>query len=201
MVIITQIQPYGQPVNLEKNYVKIILENYANISGVQFVNGNNKIFINNIFNNANLCMAEITKYLDIGKYLVSVLYNDEFSNELEYICYPEVDPLQNSSIAFSTNKVKINGYGFNDKTIVIAKFDDNIKNIHYDFINENELVCHIEKYDCISNAIALFFEVNNITSPSVIHLKYEKPVITGIYSSIFINHCSQIIIHGKYYGI
>ena len=201
MVVITQLHPNSQSADLEKNFVKIILENGANISGVQFINGNNKVIINNVFNNSNLCIVEISKYLEPGKYLVSVLYNNEFSNELEYTCYPCIEPNQDTSIAFSKNKVKINGYGFTDKAIVFAKFDDIIKNIHYDFISGRELLCYIEKYDCISNSIMLSFKVNNVLSPSVVHFTYEEPCITSISSSIFVSHYSEISIHGKNFGI
>jgi hypothetical protein len=200
MVIITQLQPDRQSAHLEKNYVKIILENGVNVVSVKFVNDNNEIIINDIFNNGNLCIAQITKYIEPGKYLVSVLYNNEFSNELEYTCYPHVDPLLDTSIAFSKNKVKINGYGFNDRTNVIAKFDDNFQNVHCDFINERELLCYVEKYDCISNNITLSFKVNNILAPGVVQLTYEDPIITAISASLFVNHYSEISIQGKNFG-
>lgn len=201
MIIITQLLPDSQPVHLEKNYMKIMLEKNENISGVRFLNGNDEIIINNLFITSNLCLVEISKYLSIGKYLVSVFHDNEFSNELEYTCYPQIDVDDNATIAFSKNKVKINGYGFNDQTVVMAKFDNMVQNVQYDFISECELLCYIEKYDCISNNVTLSFTVNNILSPSVIHFKYEKPIIKAISASIFTNHYSQITMDGKNFGI
>jgi len=201
MVIITQLQPNNQIVNLEKNFIKIIFENGANVSSIKFVRDNCEIIINDIFNNGNFCVAEMCKNIEPGKYLVSVFHDNEFSNELEYICYPNIEKITDKTISFSKNKVKINGLGFNDKTIVIAKSNDIEKNVCYDFINEREILCYIERYDCATNAVTLSFIVNDILSPSIIQLEYEEPIITAISSEIFVKTHSDVIIHGKNFGI
>lgn len=201
MVIITQLQPNNQFATLDKKYIKIMLENGANISSIRFVKDNYEVIINDVFNNGNFCVAEISKYFEPGKYLVSVLCNNQFSNELEYICYPHIERITDTKISFSKNKVKINGYGFNDKTAVIAKLNDINKNVLYDFISEREIICYIDKYDCMSNNVTLSFIVNDILSPSVIHFECEEPSVASISSNIFFKNYSDIIIHGKNFGV
>jgi hypothetical protein len=199
---ITQLIPNNHihVANLEKN-IKIQTTN-SSIKKIQFINtlSNKIVTINPIHSNEVEMTIELPKYFEAGKYEVSgICENGTQTNTLEYICYPALVKPQIDKISVSGGQFTINGSGFNKNTILTAYYGNNIKNLRFDLISNEELICYLENYKKDSSKeIAIQCKVNDVESMSMIYLEYNEPKITSLsHKQIVFDIENTITIYGE----
>jgi len=146
--------------------------------------------------------CEIPKYFEPGYYLVVCIFSDgAVGNSVDFTCYPSLTKPAIDSIPLSGGNVKINGFGFTDKTIITAYYGNDEEETIYEYINTNELICCLKAYDGKDRSVVLKCTVNGIDSMSMLYLRYSEPVIRDIStSSISFQVETDVCIRGENFG-
>jgi hypothetical protein len=200
MSIITQLIPSDHicNVNLEK---KIIIQNANNnIKNVEMLNTHtNKKYIFKVMNENTEWYFIIPKYFDPGYYLVNCIFkNETISPDDYYTCYPCLKKSSNDKIPINGGKYTIYGSGFTTQTKLIGYYGNEEKDIKYEMINSEQIICTLNKYDGNGKSVTIKCISNGVESMSMLYLYYEEPYITSISNeNIPLNGYKIINIHGK----
>jgi hypothetical protein len=200
---ITQLIPSNHIYNSNLETRITIKSNDNNITDIELLNDFNKKKWNfQVFKNNNENMFILPKHFEPGNYLVFCSFeNENVCNKFNYTCYPSLLATNKTQVSIFGEKVIINGTGFTSGTKITTYYGDEEKDTKYELINENEIICILEKYNGISENVAIKCATNGIDSMSMLYLKYDKPIIANISSeNIPLQTDFELNIYGKNLG-